>query len=611
MKLLPLACFAAATAQSGDYEYDAVDDDRHYGYNSYGNYDDYGHSSSYSFGSGRVAGSFQQFAVALNCWPANFDTDTLMMRDTANDSPAENHEFGPLHVYGSEKHSKYAGGTGAFTYEDPGFRAGMGGHYHYGHSHNEATWNSQPSNWVHYHSARHAGCLYEIADFSYNAVSWNRIFHMYYYNGYYQSTVKTNTVAANSDGIVYAPNWVHFFNAHVLPGQGAGQGSLDPNTQTDANSIRLVMANPQYEGLGWLNFVATYSNSAKSIGQAYEEFADSTHVTTIDGSFPAGVDTYVKINDVSVQQTAGTTGNYYYDAWMGTWEMNMDTAATWETSYDESSGDVSFGASGGFSVSSFPHNELGKDFRFNLRILLADANTPARKMYYLYKINQITITFPEAVAYALYNDGRAASAGLMDGGDTSGGMNVQGAGLYNVQNNNSRNNIIPPLDLGSHVDGGIEGADPKHLCMGYLSSATGDFGNAGQDGFSHFCADPSTACAITDLTCNASGMETLCSKKFYITGLMNTYSQRLGGQRGTYQEVWVQLSYAMEQHSVNTADSLVENSKDQVSSPFPYLHFCAHEVASVSFQCSTENVVNGNDCQAFAYPDEHDMGFGG
>ena len=36
----------------------------------------------------------------------------------------------------------------------------------------------------------------------------------------------------------------------------------------------------------------------------------------------------------------------------------------------------------------------------------------------------------------------------------------------------------------------------------------------------------------------------MCSKKFQIHGLMNTYNERHGGQRGTYQEIWIQLQYA-------------------------------------------------------------------
>jgi hypothetical protein len=613
MKLLPLACFAASAAQSGDYDYGAVDDDRHYGYNSYGNYDDYGNKNSYSFGGGsRAAGSNQQIAVALNCWPANFDTDTLMGADTGELTPKENHPFGPIHLYGTENRHSLKSGTAGFASNDPGLRSGMGGHYAYGHHTTGATHSSAPSHWVHYHSARHAGCLYEVADFSYNAVSWNRVFHMWYFNGYYNRATKSEQTAANLDGVEYAPNWVHFFNAHVLPHSASGSmGSVNPDGgQTDGNSIQLVMANPQYEGLGWLNFVATYQNSASHVGDSYKEFADSTHVTTTGDL--ANRDTYTAINSLGVQQTQGTTGNYYYDAWMGTWEMNMDTALTWESTYSEASGDISFSAKK-LSFSSFPHNELGKDFRFNLRVLLADTDNTSRKMYYFYKINSIVINFPAPVAYALYYDGRDDTPGsnTMSGGGASGTFQMQGEGLYNVGQNDSRDNIIPPLDLGSHAEGFNEGADPRHLITGYLSNTAAHSCDATDDGCAAFCKEISnTGCAAGDLSCEETELEQLCSTQFLITGLMNTYSQRLGGQRGTYQEIWVQLSYAMEHTTANT-NAAVEGSLDKVTSPFPYLHFMAYNVAAPGFTCDVVNVINGNDCQKFAAFEEHDMGFGG
>jgi len=73
----------------------------------------------------------------------------------------------------------------------------------------------------------------------------------------------------------------------------------------------------------------------------------------------------------------------------------------------------------GFAISSFPHNELGQDFRFNIRTLhnmgmgvsktaqmatnlgvtagIVDA-TQAIWSYYLYAVNTIKIAFPEYVA---------------------------------------------------------------------------------------------------------------------------------------------------------------------------------------------------------------------
>jgi hypothetical protein len=456
--------------------------------------------------------------------------------------------------------------------------------------------------------------LYEVNDFTYNSGSWNRVFHMWYFNGYYDRTTEANQVDANLDGVTYDPNWVHFFNAHVLPSGGKGMSTNpDGGVHSSSNSIKLVMANPQYEGLGWLNFVATYGKRGHVVGDAFQEFADSTHVTTTGN---VGFDTYAQINSSPHQQTEGTTGNYYYDAWMGTWEMNMDDAMTWETTYDESAGGAFNGA--GLSLSSFPHNEQGKDFRFNMRVLLVDALDPTRKMYYFYKINTITVEFPSAVAYSVVYDGResnTASGATMDGGTNGGGANAQGDGLYNVDQNNIRDNIVPPLDLGSHHDHSfgahIPSANEHHRVTGYLSTEAGHVCAAGNTNCADFCAEPSPLCAINDLQCTGANLEEVCSTHFHITGLLNTYSERLGGQRGTYQEIWVQLQYAIGQDSVNAGNANVAGSPDIISSPFPYLHFMAYEVAAISMVCDTTNVDNGNTCNAFAAYGTHDFGWGG
>jgi hypothetical protein len=100
-------------------------------------------------------------------------------------------------------------------------------------------------------------------------------------------------------------------------------------------------------------------------------------------------------------------------------------------------------------------------------------------------------------------------------------------------------------------------------------------------------------------------LEEFCSTKFHITGLLNTYSERLGGQRGSYQEIWIQLQYAM---GISTT---VDGTPDVISSPFPYLHFCAPEITSITFGCDTINVDNGNTCNKFAEYGTHDFGFGG
>ena len=89
--------------------------------------------------------------------------------------------------------------------------------------------------------------------------------------------------------------------------------------------------------MGYLNFVATYRTNGKFVGDHYQEFADSTIKTnTVDH---AKYDTYHHINnavgvDGGNQETQGIVGDYYFDAWMGTWTL-YKTTDTWETVYTE------------------------------------------------------------------------------------------------------------------------------------------------------------------------------------------------------------------------------------------------------------------------------------
>ena len=520
--------------------------------------------------------------------------------------------------------------------EDPVLRSGLGGLYQYGHD----TWNSQsekyhnedmdnldfsahssftdtvavtPSHWTHYKQARHAGCLYEKAEWHYGYGTYEQIFLATYFQGYggfdLSGTTSDWTAAydtGNSAGEYVEPYlfddkqgtnkvepiWWHFFNAHILPNPQntncqnndanlytnhlgiddpnsttAGityacptvpKGDLIPNTinqkedfMTDylhpelSNAIPLVMANPAYEGLGYLNFIVEYKNKDRDVGEDYLEFIDSTPAMDgadkYDGSANTtsgfrGKNTYREINNCNANDNvnnfksgsasmaseqectgwgenlgnwSGVHGMFYYDLYMGSWLVypavgSVDGASpiehyrTWvsypfksdgtSVIFDPSSytnnfngdlvdwhmalydftanpgaiaqsdsgpngagtlnsgngqweitastgtaGTVKWSADHDLVVSSFPHNNLGKDFRFNLRVLQgAMATDPATtestsiasarhanfftatkkganqiyRSYYFYKINQIDIRFPYYVAYALHHENR-------------------------------------------------------------------------------------------------------------------------------------------------------------------------------------------------------------
>ena len=56
-------------------------------------------------------------------------------------------------------------------------------------------------------------------------------------------------------------------------------------------------------------------------------------------------------------------------------------------------------------------------------------------------------------------------------------------------------------------------------------------------------------------------------------------------------------------------DSITYSDADRdytVESPFPYLHFHATEISSIAATCSTTNVYNGNDCDAYTTNKHHE-----
>jgi len=618
MKLLQVGCFAATAvrAQEGsgqdvDYTLDETRGDYEYEYDEFGNkkkknkknqasysppvysppsYNTYNYQDEYY---GKVYATDASVAYALNCWPANFDTDKLVYDDTTNKTPYERFDYGPLHYYGSEK----KGLTGGTEASSPAAGANnRGGLYHYGWENSASTntvykENAAPSGWVHYHSARHAGCLYELAGFDYDSTTYTKIFDAHYYNGYYLTAdPHTATAAVANAAISYVPNWVHFFNAHLLAGGDIGKSTAPVATdrygnaaQSAKRNARVVIANPQYEGLGYLNFISTYRVNGKKTGEDYQEFIDMTEKTNTQTETGT---TYNKINAAANgQHTDGIGGEWFFDGWMGTWSFTK-TGSTWFSTYTETDADAGTWASDLVAISSFPHNELGKDFRFNLRIL-QKADAAAEESYYWYKVNTISIDFPKFVSYALHNDyKRDATVGA-----AANTVLTKANQMMNVVNSEERVNIIPPLDIGTWDDVNFlrnedwvrenETEGPKYNRInGYLGTATAD-------------ATAAEWCTGTD-----AADENYCSKSFKIEGLMNTYDHHFAAQKGNIQEVWIQLSYAIRDNAI-----LAHSTADEdyvVESPFPYLHFHATEIAGIDLACSTTGVFNGNKCDGTA-----------
>merc|ERR1719259_749519 len=199
----------------------------------------------------------------------------------------------------------------------------------------------------------------------------------------------------------------------------------------------------------------------------------------------------------------------------------------------------------------------------------------------------------------------------------------------------TRSNIIPPVDLGTHSPGVNKhnnsnnggGEIEFHRIMGYIRKSTlttitandGHVGSSGTDKQKFNSADwcdttggytehDATAFDANDGNMGDNTLERTCGFEFTIVGLMNTYDERIG-QRGTYQEIWVQLQYALGRGGRDGFESSCRLDNDHalclktthpIQSPHPYLHFMASEIISIEASCNLNNVNNPNLCTAMS-----------
>jgi hypothetical protein len=149
------------------------------------------------------------------------------------------------------------------------------------------------SNKIDYHSAmafdnRYSGCIYEAAGWDYSASTYNEIWRMSY--GYDPTRIEeflpdgvTALPATGPSGdylndasgvdrsntVPIRPNWWHYFNSHIL-----NVGQFDNEFDSYERHL-LVMANPAYEGLGYLNWITTFAKyNSLSHGASGAEVAD-------------------------------------------------------------------------------------------------------------------------------------------------------------------------------------------------------------------------------------------------------------------------------------------------------------------------------------------------
>jgi hypothetical protein len=392
--------------------------------------------------------------------------------------------------------------------------------YHYGHHVANAGSNRGygPQAATAYHgfvaddwrySLRHSGCLYEVQDYTYDAASYG-----------------VTSTLTHTPGTGGHPHWVHVFNAHIYP-----------HTANTISTFHVVMANPVYEGLGYFNFVATYADTA---------------IDTSSASFT---------QDPFASTYAGAAR---YSVAKGSWAL-LETATSWKLVVANNADTPTFAtggaAAGGVAISSFPHNQLGADFRFNLRTLhtmghgLQDASaTNTADSYFWYAVDTIVITFPHFVSET------DSCHGLRSGAVTN---------YSTVDCTGHVHDIIVDENIEvTDVTGGNQGSPIARLradVEGGCGAATPPYGPSKTVQFQ--CA---SFCQHTDIH---------CGKTLKISNIMSTYDEFHLRQYGTIQEIWAQLQYAYTQ--TVDKDSAVATGFE---SPMPNVFFSAARKFHFFFQ---------------------------
>merc|ERR1711990_1360269 len=293
------------------------------------------------------------------------------------------------------------------------------------------------------------------------------------------------------------------------------------------------------------------------------------------------------------------------------------------------------------AVSSFPHNDLGRDFRFNIRILHHGGNgdpdsdcteptrTVARKdSYYWYKVDEIKMTFPHTVrcpreaknlangtpGYGDMRDGGEAYESAADTFRCMDSANFNGHRGWNSETaKNNRNSNWSDTDAREDID--------KPWFLENLGSAHGLTGAAyagvDVDGTNTDTSD-GFICGGTPL---ADGEWYKCGTHYTVKGLMNTYDEFAQQEFGTMQEFWFQFHYhfvfqydaGTERNADHNRDGAVNGLDVDVTGStyangavgydhrhnFPNILFNAFDVSAISMYCddvSSETRMNSNAC---------------
>lgn len=359
---------------------------------------------------------------------------------------------------------------------------------------------------------RLSGCIYELSSFTYSASTYNK---------YYTVTF------SSSNGL--SPVWWHYFNAHILLDSTrttTPEGS--PRGISRKASHDIVMANPTYEGLGYLNFIVTFVKKSSMIADDLSEYINT------DESLHT--DLFAPNDDISF--SAATVD--WYSTYTAT---NSGVDGTWVEKV---------------AISSFPHNDLGKDFRFNIRILhkMGEGDQDeAIDSYYWYKVNHVTIVFPQIVGcpWNSHSVSNAQSYRCMDSADQTGRLNGHVSW-------DSVDNLHEDEDYATFIESFTAGAPTNNAVC-------------------------STAYAENKMACGT---------QYEVTGLMNTYDEYAQQEYGTHQEFWFQFEYY---YVPDPALNTLCDRNNYGCYQSPNMLFNAFEIESVTIACSQTGLYNSNRCQ--------------
>lgn len=656
-----------ALAQSGDYVDDSserhdysydynVGHHHHNHHNHFGHDHHYSFNNQYSFGGKTIAsGTKHVLAQRLSCWNSNslrdMNHDGKFFDHTSDKYHHYNHQYGfenayyhqGSHVSGDlqdfgdnvdparlinvddDQHNTNAVDPQKWGYQSDNRDA----KYHYGHHLHDKDISTN-YNRPHHHqiasdkgsfdgvvddwrySLRHAGCLYEAPDYFYGATTFNTKRFLSYSDDYHD--YPGTTVTLNDSGTNTRVHWVHVFNAHIHISDRTAD-EFDPVDKTtgfngycsatkdnpitsntcfngdNIHTFAVVMANPTYEGLGFINFVATY----------HDDFNPDT----------VGEYTGHRFQSNYAKSALYENSGYWHLSSIGT---NMGSSPTWHLPCDKTSCPTTNWKVGdlhrGLAISSFPHNQLGKDFRFNIRTLhqMGDGyyraslrdNTTSENIaysYFFYAISTIQITFPEYVGHV--NDcWRQRNKDAC----TSDMVHQIIVDQSSVQvTSKSPQNKLGDIAYGNHqfvatlTDSDKASqfhrcADGSDITDGYhkLNNCASWCKNFGQTLNGHNSNTKST------ITNHATNTNNFCGDTLTITGMLRTYDELHLRQYGTIQEIWVQLMYAYSHPTVTEAVKVTVNEveedmnavKQGFESPFPNVFFSAPQVLSVTASCT-------------------------